>query len=177
MRKSIILLPLLLSACVQDGSYLGGVVKVEGFSKPNQAQPKEHSEASEINSAPTKNLYASTSFEVATELDVDSSYVRLKREFGFRSKEEVLREPAGQWALLDESFRYEAIPGVSYHMKTQIKTTELKNTQYHNLEMFIEKDAAKTKIISKIWISEKDSDQLNSYANDLKSKVLATLRK
>ncbi|PXF30420.1 hypothetical protein WH50_15225 [Pokkaliibacter plantistimulans] len=58
---------------------------------------------------------------MAVNQDVDLVFIRMKREFGFQSPEE-LRAARGDLAsrmrMQDAGWRYEATPGVTYHMRS-----------------------------------------------------------
>ena len=70
-------------------------------------------------------------FDVAGPLDVDTAYVRIKREFGYKTRDETLLERGispgssvasrNQW--FDSGYRHEQQPGVRYLLSERVSQT------------------------------------------------------
>lgn len=55
--------------------------------------------------------------------DVDVAYIRMKKEFGFRTTDEIKAKYgdfAAGFKLKSDEFRYDVTPGVQYHMRMDI---------------------------------------------------------
>lgn len=63
-------------------------------------------------------------FELQSPHDVDTTYARLRGEFDFRSPSDFNSNRASdQWAMMDEAWHFEAIPGAFYELSDYTRQT------------------------------------------------------
>lgn len=115
-------------------------------------------------------------FSVRT--NIDKAYLKIKREFGYKTKAERARGmgPQGErWLDLVDSYRYEALPGVSYRMREHTTHNYKGRNDSQTIDAQLETNGAGTDIIITFWI-KKPRLSLASFGNSLKSRVLNALR-
>ncbi len=150
---------------------LGGLIKIETGnpqteekevnSGPDQSgNPAQHNEKTELPYREGK-----VSFEA--EKDIDTTYARIKREFGYRTKDELLGEPYGEFLIRDVSFKYEAVPGAVYNMKRRLTHKYRGVDRRHNLEVLIEKDGPGSLLIFTFWVQDPAITDLEDYGNSI----------
>ena len=137
----------LLSSCatkkVGEHSYYKGKC-TDCYNNPITGSPLNYRKGEESIGAPSAatanpsatigSLPATTScgkkvtFEIAGKVDVDTTYARIKRQFGYKTRDEVLRERGinpgsdlarrNQW--FDSGYRHELQPGVRYLLSEKV---------------------------------------------------------
>lgn len=114
-------------------------------------------------------------FSVLNKIDV--AYLKLKREFGFKTRKERERNFGRYKGWLDsaEEFRYEALAGVSYHMREHTKHSYKGVNSKHTIDMILETNGAGTNVVITYWI-QKPKSTLRSYSKSLKHRSLQALK-
>lgn len=115
------------------GAYLGGeLLGDEGTTRQNNKsaeQTKAEPDVVPTQADPTLNKYCHKRIKYHKDVpeQIDVAYVRYKRHFGYRTKNEKIRarglDPAtanGLYTMMDNGFRHTVEPGVRYHMKDNI---------------------------------------------------------
>jgi len=123
-------------------------------------------------------VYYKDSIRFTVRLPIDTAYVRIKREFGFVTRTEALGRVSHkqEWLDYDDSFRYEALPGVSYHLRKAIDhrfrgVYREKDT----VDALLEKNGSGTDITLTYWVDIPKS-QVPAYGRSLKKRALRVLR-
>jgi len=111
---------------------------------------------------------------------VDTTYIRIKREFGFLTRDEKLSRMyipnASEWLKHEGSFRYEALPGVSYHMRHYVTHRYKGVNREHTIDAVIEKNGSASDVTLTYWVDNIPRSQLNAYGRSLKSRALRAVR-
>ena len=101
--------------------------------------------------------------------DIDTLYVKIKREFNFQTREEALGNASGKqrnWvaAILEENgFIHEATPGVYYHMANSFGDGNV-------FDVTLEKDSGKVRVS---WMTKSDD---SSFASKMKNRLLKAIK-
>jgi hypothetical protein len=110
-----------------------------------------------------------TSFSKA--IDVDTAYTLIKREFKFITQYEW----ENTYLYQDEGFVYEALPGVSYHMRFSVPHRFKGVKRDHYIEAILNKNGGNTDITFKFWVKVSRSS-MNQYAGSIKQRAIRALR-
>jgi len=111
--------------------------------------------------------------------DVDVVYLKLKREFGFKTRKERERGmfyETREWLDVAEEFRYEALPGVSYHLREYTKHLHQGVMHQLTIDLVIEKSEKGTAAAFTYWIQLPPA-QLSIFSNSIKKRALKALHK
>ena len=193
MKSRALILPMLycltLTGCIESGTYLGGLVKVEtGMSDPvvSDNANRNTSKNDNIVRDPIDESrfgdhipYREGQVRFSYHLDVDTTFVRLKKEFKYVSKEELRKEHGDRWSKwmeLDLSYQYEAIPGVHYKMKNRSIHNYNNQDRRHNIYCELNKNGNQTEITFEFWIKDPDLTNLKDYGESLKVRALSALK-
>ncbi|MEN8131241.1 MAG: hypothetical protein ABFS45_13820 [Pseudomonadota bacterium] len=118
-------------------------------------------------------------FEFFYPLDVDTAYLRIKREFGFTSRQDYAANPAMQ-GWIDNKFllhvRYEATPGVHYKMRNFIEHAYGSEESSNTIEVELSKDGANQVSIRVAYYSGNTNDP-KGYEASLKQRIENTIGK
>jgi len=109
---------------------------------------------------------------------VDTAYIRIKREFGFLTRDEKLNRMDGysrEWLQYEGSFRYEALPGVSYHMRHYLTHRYKGVNREHTIDAVIEKNGSASDVTLTYWV-EIPPAEIKQYGNSLKKRALRAVR-
>ena len=141
---------------------------------PDYAQAKdyrrvqdEHLTAGELDNTP--HLEGQTS--LSAHIDIDTAYTRIKREFGFLTRKEWEQN----YLYDDGGILYEALPGVSYHMRFNVPHRYKGVTRTHYIETTLHKNGRKTDLTFKFWV-QVSKGSLNQYAYSIKKRAAHVLR-
>ncbi|WP_018873969.1 MULTISPECIES: hypothetical protein [unclassified Thioalkalivibrio] len=116
-------------------------------------------------------------FSLTTQLDVDTTYARLRREFDFPTLDE--RAPKGhrqrEWIKLDAGFHHRTQPGVTYSMRSS------EAHDGHNGIMQIDIDREGSGAYVEVLYHARDNDQYSfptsdSFQSSLRERVQGALR-
>jgi len=166
-----------ISVYVSAGSYLGGLIKVEtGEKDQRESQEKPNTKR------PDNNVYREGRAAFKIPVDVDSAYVKIKREFHFYTRQERIRATPGigdqgSWLDNTDEFRYEALPGVRYHMKERTSHTYRGQDRKHNIEVFIEKDGSGSNVVFKFWVKDPAITDLDDYGRSIQARAEKSIGK
>ena len=113
------------------------------------------------------------SFEFKYPLDVDTTYLRLKQEFGFHSREDYAKNPFSQnW--MDEKrllhLRYEGTPGVHYKMRNWVNHPYGNEESSNTIEVELFKDGANQVKIKIAYYSGNTLDA-KGYASSIRQRI------
>lgn len=111
---------------------------------------------------------------------IDITYLRVKKEFGFFTMEERVRAthiPGGSrpWVEQTGEFRYEALPGVSYHMREYTGHVYKGVNGEQTIDARLETNGAGTDITFTYWVPL-PKVELAAFGNSLKQRALRALR-
>ncbi len=109
--------------------------------------------------------------------NIDRAYLKVKREFGFKTRTEMLGYESYKKENLDydEGFRYEAMPGLSYHMRTHTSHRYKGASLMHTIDIVLENNGSGTDVEITYWV-QKPRSALRDYGNSLKARVIKALR-
>lgn len=110
--------------------------------------------------------------ELTSKRDIDTLYVRVKRELGFKTKEEAMKCNPNtnlncRWveaAVTEGGFLHEKTPGVYYRMADSFA----KQGKYY-MDVTLEKDGSHTRVIWKVRGSK-------DFADEIKAELLKTAK-
>ena len=200
---SLLLSSLLLASCsnIKDGEYLGGFVHVSGFGNGKEQKTEDQSESpsdsTEVNQEPQEPDYSAKAraqgvcwvgcpskepspmdaleFRVSG-VDVDTAYVRIKREFNFKTRSERLEANPNLDGWLEHTldFRYQATPGVNYLMRGYKEHVYLQEESPNTLQVEIYKDGVSAVLIKASFYSGNTSD-VDGYKASLKNRILSSI--
>ena len=109
---------------------------------------------------------------------VDIAYLRVKKEFGFYTLEErakITPGPGGdskKWLAWNKGFQYDALPGVSYHLREYINHSH-NGVRSKVIDAVLETNGAGTNIAFTYWVPK---GQSAAFGNSLKQRALRALR-
>lgn len=202
-----LVLILALSSCatIQDGKYLGGILHVEGFSKPKQDVSDSASEQTagdpvaqeEVTVPPKRDLSAQANaqgvcwigckskepapmekveFSIAG-VDVDTAYTRIKRDFDFKTRAERIEANPNVEGWLENTldFRYQATPSVNYLMRGYREHKYLKEETPNTIQVEVFKDGA-SKVFIKVSFYSGNTKDLEGYKSSLKKRIIETVK-
>ncbi len=190
-RGSIVVSLMMLSACMtgrDDHLYVDGhcitclnnpitgVAYNYSKSSPDYQQAKKYQrkwQTHEDQQLP----YQTDNVRFSVKQPVDQVYLKLKREFGFYTRKERERS-FGQnkaWLANADEFRYEAISGVSYHMREYTQHRYQNNKHELTLDALLESNGSGTNIVFTYWIQHPQST-LPDYGKSIKTRALRALR-
>ena len=87
-----------------------------------------------------------TKFQV--EKDIDTTYAKIKSEFGFITLEELLKTTNGELKSHSPAFKYDAVPGAYYHMRRSVFHTYQGEKKRRVLDVLLEKNGTSTDVIA-----------------------------
>lgn len=125
--------------------------------------------------------YRESNISFSVTKPVDIVYLQLKKEFGFYTLEERARvtgAPYGEakkWLAVAEEFRYEALPGVSYHMRENIGHIYQGVNSSQTIDVQLATNGHGTDVTFTYWV-QLPSVQLNLFGNSIKQRALRALR-
>ena len=117
----------------------------------------------------TPYLEGSTSFSKS--IDIDTAYTLIKREFNFITQYEW----ENTYLYQDEGFVYEALPGVSYHMRSSVPHRFKGVQRDHYIEAILNKNGRNTDITFKFWVKV-SRGSMGQYALSIKKRAIRALR-
>ncbi|MEM8948414.1 MAG: hypothetical protein AAGA21_19195 [Pseudomonadota bacterium] len=159
---AILLISLGLVGCNADGTIdptLGGIIGFETESKRGNKGGQ---------------TYQVGTADLQTDVDVDTAYLKIKREFGFLTYEERLaKSPNLQrgWLEKDTSFKHTTIAGVSYQMKNRVPHAFGGEKRSHNFEANVEKDGEGSIVMMKFWIPSQDGLDVEAYSKSIEARA------
>ncbi len=113
--------------------------------------------------------------------DVDVVFVKIKREFGFWTEQELRADFGPHQSLAEtkigsDGFAYSEVPGVFYNMRKAIPNQGEENKKpgykkVHVIDVTIEKESATETKVSLIYWSKYDAAETAKYENWLKGKL------
>lgn len=173
MRKQASLLGILagalLAACATEKvgihSYHNGKC-VDCWNNPLTGEPANYQKGEESLTVPSVSSVSAGSssalalcgqqvkFDLLGAIDVDTAYSRLKREFGYRTRDEVLRargvNPGADLArtrvLLDTGYQHDAQPGVRYVLSESVTPAFSGNSQRNWLTLELDKNGSGSRV-------------------------------
>ncbi len=184
------LLILVLASCSSiDGDYLGGAVQVRtGDGPSNNANEDAYDNTSEsldpymdIDESRFEGVpWREGTISFLYESDVDTAFMKIKNEYEYYTEAEVMREygaVVGEWKLLDQSYIYEAVPGVFYKMMDRRNHQFNGVTRRHNIYFEIKKNGNNSQINIMFWVKDPDIVSLSDYGKSLKDRTINALQK
>ncbi|SMM99650.1 hypothetical protein SPONN_829 [uncultured Candidatus Thioglobus sp.] len=189
MKINIVIIAIisLLSGCIKDGSYLGGLVSVERLDK--QQTSKSNKRINNMSAQANAQGFCSygcksiepnpmASFEFAiNDIGVDTAYTRIKREFNFKTRNELISEKPFLESLLSSSldFRYQSIPGVSYLMRGYKEHNYSREETPNTIQIEISKDG-KHRVFLKVSFYSGNTRSIRGYKKSLKSRIIKAVK-
>lgn len=184
-----------LSGCagVKEGEYLGGFVKVERIDQSSNSSEKKVTESkvgksNEADNSAKANAQGlcwigckskepspMSDFEFKLEgIDVDTAYVRIKREFNFKSRSERLEANPKLDGYLEHTldFRYQATPGVNYLMRGYKPHSYGSEETPNTIQVELFKDGSE-RISVKVSFYSGSIKDVEGYKDSLKSRIIA----
>lgn len=174
-----------------EGSYLGGIIHVKAVNKQQTrvSQNKQEVRINNMSAQANAQGFCSygcksvepnpmTSFEFAIDnIDVDTAYLRIKREFNFRTKDEKISEKPFLKNMLASSldFRYQSIVGVNYLMRGYKDHKYLKEETPNTIQVEISKDG-QDKVFLKISFYSGNTKDIKGYKESLKSRIINSVK-
>ena len=114
-----------------------------------------------------------SAFEFSYPLDLDIAYLRIKREFGFKSREDFALNPPTQRAMDGNRFfhlRFEATPGVHYKMRNWVKHPYGSEESSNTIEVELFKDGANKVKVRVAYYSGNTLDA-KGYVSSLRQRI------
>ena len=108
---------------------------------------------------------------LSVQMDIDTVYTRIKREFGFLTREEWERN----YLYDDGGILWEGIPGVSYQMRFTVPHRFKGVTRNHYIETTLVKNGRNTDITFKFWVQMSNAS-LKQYAYSINKRATSVLR-
>ncbi len=178
-----------LSGCITTGS--GGHTFIDGhcvtclnnpitgeaynYSKtsPDYVQAQNYRQVQDAKVLPQgdETPYVEGLTTLSVNRDVDTVYTRIKREFGFLTRAEWERN----YLYDDGGILWEAIPGVSYHMRFTVPHHFKGVTRNHYIEATLTKNGRSTDLTFKFWVQIPKAT-INRYAYSIKQRASRVLR-
>ncbi len=118
-----------------------------------------------------------SAFEFTYPLDVDTAYLRIKREFGFLSREDLSRKPIVLNYMEEKRLfhlRYEATPGVHYKMRNFVAHPYGNEEPSNTIEVELSKEGADQVSIRVAYYSGNTKDP-KGYEISLKQRLERTI--
>ena len=118
-------------------------------------------------------------FEMEVPVDVDLAYARIKRQFKYKTKDEVKTESgmAYEYILKTKSYKYAAAPGSYYTMKRDFADYKYNGELLFTvIEVYIERLTDKTSVLSYQYTYADQSLPKSSYEKELKTKINKALK-
>jgi len=160
-----------LFGCAKEGEYLGGIITVTDAKKQQaRVQEKETDYGIEEERFGEDVPWREGTITFTLSKDVDSVYPKIKQDFDFLTKDEVLRRPNGEWAVHSPSFNHVAQPGSFYDLRTRGKHRYQEQERGHNIGVVLEKNGNQTDVAVVFWLKDPDIN-LDSYAQSLQQRV------
>ncbi len=106
-------------------------------------------------------------------MDVDTAYLQIKREFGFKSRDDFALNPPTQMAMDGNRFfhlRYEATPGVHYIMRNWVKHPYGSEESSNTIEVELFKDGA-NKVKVRVAYYSGNTIDAKGYASSIRQRI------
>ena len=116
-------------------------------------------------------------FEFSYPLDVDTAYIKVKREFDFLSRDDLSKKPFVQDYMESKRLfhlRYEATPGVHYKMRNFVEHPYGSEESSNTIEVELSKDGANKVNIRVMYYAGNTKDP-KGYEASLKQRIKKTL--
>lgn len=133
------------------------------------------------NSSARKPEYSESNISFSVTKPVDIVFLRLKKEFGFYTLDERARHFGGpktdakKWLAVTNEFRYEALPGVSYHMREYTGHTYRGVNQRQTIDVQLATNGPGTDVAFTYW-APLPKAELAAFGNSIKQRALRALR-
>ena len=104
------------------------------------------------------------SIKFTVKRDIDTTYIRVKNEFGFKDNKELSASSKNRALLKNGSYSYTGTPGVSYKMRIRSPHLYKKVVRDHYIQAKLVKNGKKTDITMKFWIKDPKVKKVKKYA-------------